>query len=1148
MKKYLRKMFPVFIILMLCLLLPAAVCAEGGAAAQAPVSVIAGFEPLGDQDTITIPYKLAMVTREKRFPEQLAVRLEGGAVYQSVPVTWKCAENYDEACDVYHFEPVFEGCIVAEGTEAPVVTVHVLGESTIPSFDAVEDNSRGDTPLLGLNLPSDASSPSSYNSFEEGRLPAVRNQAPYNSCWVFSAVGTIEADLITGGESTDIDLSELHLAYYAYHGYYDEKNCGVGDHYDYTDSDYMNAGGRQSLAINVLSNLIGPASEELIPYTWGNNYKPGPLDGRAFKNVQLESAYELSARDTESIKAAIMEHGAVSAGIFWDNEFYSYTYNSLYCPKRHFSNHDIMLVGWDDSFPRSNFSAAEPAVDGAWLVRNSWGLDDYGREGYFWLSYADPSFLRNEVYVYDATSSPYDHCYSYATVPDSLNSYDFEGSVTAVQHFMVDGGEKITAVGFETMSSGLNIRIELTLGNKTVYASAAADHQGYYTVDFSEPVVVARRSDVTLTMYYEGDEITIPTEYAGTTGYSTETSTGFCGSGGLILNGENTGEDGLIKLFTMDCEVPGEGVRISSENFPDNAFRNYISSSFDMDRDGYLSDSEIAAVTVIDFIPVERTRGLTESSDDFKTPGPVSSLKGLEFFTELQMLSCTGNRLTALDVSRNKKLQQLYCDDNQLTELDLNKNTALKILSCAGNPLTDLDISNCPELIGLIGDTLPDLDVHTIAFSDEGRFLAFDLGVRLTPSFQLGAGLPIDETIFPDAVFRAYAAAYCDMDGDGTLTDHELSAVKYIDCSGSGNDPEKIASLEGIAYFTSLEKLICSDNLLTALDLSGNPALIMLFCDANMLEELDLHGNPALQLLDCCENPALASLNLSGCAEMLQLDCSNAGLETLDLSECRLLEELYCSGNPALQMLDISGCFALKTVSCGNTQVPALDVSGRADLTKLECGDNPALTAVNAAGCAALTAISCNDCPQLAALNIRGCEELSKLECRNGNLSEINLSSCPWLGDMTCCGNRIAVLDLLPSYALSAITEYYDPVIDNGIAYYNYEGHKIAFDAGVVLVNIEPDSILPEDLTEIEEEAFLGSAFRHVVLSEQTESIGAFAFADCQDLLCVRIPNGTISIDSQAFGDLTGLVIFGVPGGTAEAFAQAHGFFFLPIE
>ena len=1154
MKNGLRKVFPVFILLMLCMLLPAAVYAEGGSSSQNSAGVIAGFEPLGDGGAITIQYKLALVTLEKQLPAQLSVRLEGDAAYQRVPVTWKCVENYDEVYDTYHFEPVFNGFVLAEGARAPVVSVHVSGESDIPVLRDTEDDPDSETPELILSQgKSRGTAPTSYNSYEAGRLPAVRNQAPYNSCWAFSAVGTIEADLIAeGAADTDVDLSEVHLAYYTYHGYYDEKGCGVGDQYDYTDPDYMNAGGMQSLAIKVLSNQIGPATEETVPYEWGNNYRPGPLDGRAFSDVQLENAYAISAADTAGIKAAIQAHGAVSAPVYWNNEYYSYTYNSYFCPKSKLPNHDIMLVGWDDSFSRDNFSAGTPKTDGAWLVRNSWGLNNYGREGYFWLSYSDPSFLRDSVYVYDATNSQYDHCYSYGTVPNSLNVYSFSGSVTAVQHFMVDGGEKIVAVGFETLSSGLNVRIELTLGSQTAYAASTVNYPGYYTVELSEPIDVIRRSDVTLTMVYEGDDIQIPTEYAGTVSYSSDTSTGFCGSGGLILNGENTGEDGLIKLFTVDCDVPGEeGVRINAANFPDTAFRNYISSSFDTDRNGYLNDSEIAAVTVMDFIPAGSAGKRAGSGNNgvFKTPGPVKSLSGLSFFTELRTLSCAGNRLTALDVSRNTKLQQLYCDDNQIADLDLSSNTALSSLSCTGNPLTDLDISSCPALVELIGNTLPDLDMYSIVFSDEeGRYLAFDLGVNLTPPFNLGEGLPIDENNFPDAVFRSYLSTYCDLDGDGTLTDHELSAVKYIDCSGSDDDPDKIASLEGIKRFPSLEKLLCGNNLLTALDLSGNSALQELSCPANQIEQLDLQGNPDLRVLDCHDNQDLAALNLSGCAAMLTLDCSGAGLTSLDLSDCSLLEKVNCGDNPFLETLDISTCTGLQTLSCGNTQVPALSLNGRRSLTRLECGGNSVLTTVNVNGCSALTVISCNDCLQLTTLDIRGCGDLNTLECRNGNLTRLNLNSCTWLSNMTCYGNRIAVLDLLPSYALSAITECYEPVIDNGIAFYNYEGHKIAFDAGTVLVNIEPDLVLPEGLKTIEDEAFEGGAFRHVVLSDMTDLIGANAFAGCDDLFCVRIPNGEAHIDSRAFGNRTGIVIFGISGGTAETFAQAHNCFFIPIE
>jgi len=101
----------------------------------------------------------------------------------------------------------------------------------------------------------------------------------------------------------------------------------------------------------------------------------------------------------------------------------------------------------------------------------------------------------------------------------------------------------------------------------------------------------------------------------------------------------------------------------------------------------------------------------------------IVSLAGIEGFTNLIVLSCTANALTALDVTALDGLSELNCAGNNiatlnvaglhqlelinctannLAELDLTGLEYLQSLSCADNNLTELDLSDCPVLTGLI--------------------------------------------------------------------------------------------------------------------------------------------------------------------------------------------------------------------------------------------------------------------------------------------------------------------------------------------------------------------------------------------------------------------------------------------------------------
>ena len=70
-----------------------------------------------------------------------------------------------------------------------------------------------------------------------------------------------------------------------------------------------------------------------------------------------------------------------------------------------------------------------------------------------------------------------------------------------------------------------------------------------------------------------------------------------------------------------------------------------------------------------------------------------SDLTGIEAFTNIKTLVCSGNQFASLDLSQNTALTKLNCSFNQLTSLDLGQNTSLTKIHCHSNQLTSLDVS-----------------------------------------------------------------------------------------------------------------------------------------------------------------------------------------------------------------------------------------------------------------------------------------------------------------------------------------------------------------------------------------------------------------------------------------------------------------------
>lgn len=194
--------------------------------------------------------------------------------------------------------------------------------------------------------------------------------------------------------------------------------------------------------------------------------------------------------------------------------------------------------------------------------------------------------------------------------------------------------------------------------------------------------------------------------------------------------------------------------------------------------------------------------------------------------------------------------------------------------------------------------------------------------------------VPVDEAHFPDPLFRQWVLDEANLNGagaDGLLTPEEAEQITEIRVSDMG-----LTSLKGIEFFPGLTILICPNNRLTGLDLSGNPELDTLLCDGNRLTELDLSRNPRLTTLNC-ESNYLTRLDLTGCTELDWLYCRHNRLEQLDLSTNTKLTFIETFDN-YLTSIDVSGLTALRFLHIDHNRLTELDLSHNTNLVNSGSG------------------------------------------------------------------------------------------------------------------------------------------------------------------------------------------------------------------
>ncbi len=393
-------------------------------------------------------------------------------------------------------------------------------------------------------------SEASYNDLYDAdyyvtpNLPYLRDQGKWGSCWAHAAMAAAEINLIQKGwDSKSIDFSELQLSYFMYNTVSDPLGGTEGDSNTfntiYMDTDskeggFLNVGGNNVLAANVLSTWTGAADEAAVPYSQAQNVLDNGLPATAaYTDVAHLSNYYIASltskpEDIAAVKRLIVDNGA--AAIHYNaNEiardkdgnkisFYNSEYNSFYNPNKTPSNHVVTIVGWDDTFDKTHFNVEAPG-NGAWRIRNSWYDEKFDTEdksesyyGYFWISYYDQTLESLLTALDFEAADNYDHNYQY---DGGCLDYGFEMD-KAANVFTIHGGsetEVLKAVSFYTYNTDskylINIYKDLKDANDpesgTLVATKAGEigFEGYYTAPLDEGVTLAKGTVFSVVLSFE---------------------------------------------------------------------------------------------------------------------------------------------------------------------------------------------------------------------------------------------------------------------------------------------------------------------------------------------------------------------------------------------------------------------------------------------------------------------------------------------------------------------------------------------------------------------------------------------------------------------------------------------------------------------
>lgn len=349
--------------------------------------------------------------------------------------------------------------------------------------------------------------PSQYDLRKLGRVTPVKDQGLAGTCWAFASYGSMESCLLPG---KTWDFSENNLKNLM------SDECPQG--YDRRPDE----GGNEFISAAYLARWSGPATEAEDPY---DPYAGGSCkEFDPAKHVQ-QVVYipdRKNSLDNKTVKQAVMKYGAVYTTFFYGDDYFNPAFNSYYYSGQDYANHAVCIVGWDDNFDRKKFNQ-RPKANGAFIIKNSWGVD-WGQEGYFYISYYDSKIGLNNA-LFNNAESPSNHNVIHQYDPLGWVASAGFGSTTAwfANMFKAQTAQELQAVAWYVGAAKAPFQLYLYVdpepgnprsGTLAKSISRTVDLPGYYTFSFkkAQPLSAGQRFSVVVKQETPGYNFPMPIE------------------------------------------------------------------------------------------------------------------------------------------------------------------------------------------------------------------------------------------------------------------------------------------------------------------------------------------------------------------------------------------------------------------------------------------------------------------------------------------------------------------------------------------------------------------------------------------------------------------------------------------------------------